>query len=82
MANPFNNKKNTVEPKHKEETVAPKQRNNILSDLLPEKPEAKAYSLYLDVDVIEAIDQMAAGSKGLNRSKIANALLRKALFSE
>ena len=66
----------------KEEPPKPKAKNNLLAGLIDEKPEAKAYSLYLDVDVVEEIDRLAAGSKGLNRSKIANALLRKVLFRE
>ena len=92
MPNPFKNPNNEVTPKHKdeeatiaaEETVVetPKRKNNLLVGLIDEKPEAKAYSLYLDVDVVEEIDRLAAGSKGLNRSKIANALLRKVLFRE
>ena len=66
----------------KEEPPKPKAKSNLLAGLIDEKPEAKAYSLYLDVDVIEEIDRLAAGTKGLNRSKIANALLRKVLFRE
>lgn len=60
----------------------PKAKSTLLAGLLDEKPEAKAFSLYLDIDVVEEIDRLASGSKGLNRSKIANALLRKVLFRE
>ena len=67
-----------------EKPVAPKKekKRNPLAGLVKDKPKARSYALYLDDDVVAEIDRLAKEGSNLNRSKIANALLRRGLFDE
>jgi len=51
---------------------------DLLAELEEKKPESKAYSIYLDVDVVEAVDKIAKIRK-TSRSKVVNLLLRNIL---
>lgn len=52
-----------------------------LVDILGKKAEGKNFTLYLDLDVVAKLDQMAKAS-GNSRSKVANTLLRKMLLEK
>lgn len=94
MANPFGSAKNPVQPHVmppaveekpvEAEAAAPvkkKAKKSALSDLVEKRPDAKNYTVYLDMDLIEEIDRFAKESK-TNRSKIINKVLRNAIFGE
>ena len=54
-----------------QETQAP----NLLAGIADEKPKGKTYSVYLDDDVVEALDSVAKQNSS-SRSKVLNILLR------
>lgn len=51
---------------------------DILAGLVEKKPEAGAYSIYLDTDVVAAIDDLAKKAD-VSRSKAINTMLRNLL---
>lgn len=76
MANPFAKSearaKAQVKPHEPiQETTAP----DLLAGITDEKPKGKTYSVYLDDDVVEALDRVAKQNKS-SRSKVLNILLR------
>ena len=70
----------TPAPKTEETPMVEETENNMdfLAELEDKKPESKAYSIYLDVDVVEAVDKIAKKRK-TSRSKVINLLLRNML---
>ena len=54
---------------------------NLLAGKIKKKPESKTYSLYLDGDVVAALDELAK-QNNLSRSNALNALLRDVLLDE
>ena len=52
-----------------------------LIDMLEKKAEGKNFTLYLDLEVVAKLDEMATAS-GNSRSKVANTLLRKFLLEK
>jgi len=54
---------------------------NLLAGKFKKKPESKTYSLYLDGDVIAALDELA-NENNVSRSNALNALLRDVLLGE
>lgn len=51
----------------------------LLADKIPFKPTGKSYSIYMEDDIIAAVDNLAA-KLHTNRSKTINTLLRSVLF--
>ena len=54
-------------------------KENLLAGEVEQKASAKSYALYLETDVVDALDKLAKQNK-LSRSKALNALLRKVLM--
>lgn len=54
-------------------------KENLLAGEVEQKATAKSYALYLETDVVDALDKLAKQNK-LSRSKALNALLRKVLM--
>lgn len=89
--NPFGNEesreKPKPKPKHHEEAPVPEPQpveDFAMADSLVEaltenkKPDSKAYSIYLDTDIVATVDKIAKKSKS-SRSKVINMMLRKLL---
>lgn len=53
----------------------------LLADKIPFKPTGKSYSIYMEDDIIAAVDNLAA-KLHTNRSKTINTLLRSVLFQD
>ena len=53
----------------------------MLADKIPFKPTGKSYSIYMEDDIIAAVDNLAA-KLHTNRSKTINTLLRSVLFQD
>lgn len=75
--------KPTPQPKKevaiKEEKKEPAQMENILEGMMEQKATGKTYALYLDLDVVTALDKLAKQNK-VSRSKALNTLLRNMLI--
>lgn len=88
-ANPFENRERggkvppkripTPEPNQVDE-VEPRGEN-LLGDLTKKKPAGKNFTVYLDLDVVEAADNLAK-KNGLSRSTVINSLLKKILLDK
>ena len=53
-------------------------KENLLAGIVEQKPAGKTYALYLDSDVVAALDKLAKQNK-VSRSKALNSLLRNIL---
>lgn len=83
-------KNNSVPPKIKEDLTAKlgleepvvKEKpahEDLLAELKEKKPKSNSYSLFLDDEVVEALDKLAKQNKS-SRSKVANTLFRNLLL--
>lgn len=75
MANPFAKSEARAKAQAKPREEESHQPHNLLAGITDEKPKGKTYSVYLDDDVVEALDQVAKQNKS-SRSKVLNVLLR------
>ena len=80
--NPFT-KKAKVQPNRVPTTEpAPAEPNtNLLGDLTKKKPAGKNFTVYLDLDVVAAADNLAK-ENGLSRSTVINTLLKGILLDQ
>ena len=89
MSNMFD-RNNTVQPKVKEELteklglkepeiVEKPAQEDLLAELKEKKPKSGSYSLFLDDEVVDALDKLAKQNKS-SRSKVANTLFRNLLL--
>lgn len=69
-----------VEPVKENVIIETEVKKNLLAGLVEEKPKAKAYTFYLDVEVVEALEKLAKKSKAKSVSKLLNTLLRNILL--
>lgn len=70
-----------VELKPEQPAEEPKPvKENLLAGIVEQKPAGKTYALYLDSDVVAALDKLAKQNK-VSRSKALNSLLRNILFN-
>ena len=66
----------------KPKAAAPKvEVENLLAGKIAKKQAGKSYAIYLDTDVVDALDKLAKQNK-LSRSKALNELLRGLLLKE
>ena len=91
-ANPFGSKnKQHVSPRKietqpepapvPEQTTPAEPSANLLGDLTKKKPAGKNFTVYLDLDVVEAADNLAK-QNGLSRSTVINTLLKGILVDK
>lgn len=68
-----------IEPQSEPEEppVAPKM--DLMAGIVKKKPKAKAYTFYLDDEVVAALEKVAKQHK-TNKSKALNTMLRNALL--
>ena len=70
---------------HTVEHIETEEQNHfveqLLADKIPFKPTGKSYSIYMEDDIIAAVDNLAA-KLHTNRSKTINTLLRSVLFQD
>ena len=66
-----------------EAPIAPEKKTveNLLAGKIAKKQAGKSYAIYLDTDVVDALDKLAKQNK-LSRSKALNELLRGLLLKE
>lgn len=64
-------------PEPEEQPVAPKM--DLMAGIVKKKPKAKAYTFYLDDEVVAALEKVAKQHK-TNKSKALNTMLRNALL--
>ena len=90
MANPFKNTENKAKGNpilekldlHDEPAVVEKPAaENLLAGMKEKKPKAKSYGFYLEDDVVEALENLAAQNES-SKSKVLNTLLRNLLLNE
>ena len=76
MANPFakSEARAKAQPKPVEQNHEPVS-HDLLAGITNEKPKGRTYSVYLDDDVVEALDRVAKENKS-SRSKVLNILLK------
>lgn len=67
------------EEKPAEEKKDTAQKENILEGMVEPKSTGKTYALYLETDVVAALDKLAKQNK-VSRSKALNTLLRNMLI--
>jgi len=70
--------KQKAAPKKEE---APSIIDDLFPDVVEEKPTGKPKTLYLDSEVVDALERLAKKKK-MSASKVANILLRKALLGK
>ena len=68
-----------VQPDPEKPEVKPAIKDNILEGVIEQKPAGKSFALYLDTDVVAALDKLAKQNK-VSRSKALNSLLRNILI--
>lgn len=67
-----------VEP---EQVTPAEPSTNLLGDLSKKKPAGKNFTVYLDLDVVAAADNLAK-ENGLSRSTVINTLLKGILLDK
>ena len=65
------------QPEPEEQPVAPTV--DLMAGIVKKKPKAKAYTFYLDDEVVAALEKVAKQHK-TNKSKALNTMLRNALL--
>ena len=81
---PTNAAEENSKPKEKASATKSQSKtvvDNPLAGKITKKPTSKSYAIYLDEEVVEAVDKLAKQNK-LSRSKALNELLRTILLSE
>lgn len=71
----------TPEPAVEPEQVPAEPSTNLLGDLSKKKPAGKNFTVYLDLDVVAAADNLAK-ENGLSRSTVINTLLKGILLDK
>ena len=90
MANPFKSTENRAKGNpivenlglHEEPEIVEKPAaENLLAGMKDKKPKAKSYGFYLEDDVVEALERLAAQNDS-SKSKVLNTLLRNLLLNK
>ena len=66
-----------------DKNVTPEKESDVaITEIFEKKAEGKNFTLYLDLEVVEKLDEISAQTGLKSRSKVANTLLRKVLFGK